>query len=135
MSYSILPTTPAGARIIAAASELIETFSARADAADRASEICAENFADMQRSGVAAAFVPEELGGLGLRSMHDWILTIATLAKGDGSAAIAISMHHSATRGLAARYRASEAGSAPTRRSSARREPTTGPRWIWPSAT
>ncbi len=113
MSYNIAPRTPAGERVIAAANTLIEPFRMRADAADRANEICAENYLDMQRSGVAAAFVPEELGGMGLRSMHDWILTIATLAKGDGSAAIAISMHLSATRGLAALYRASEAGSAP----------------------
>ncbi len=113
MSYHIYPTTPAGERVIAVASDLIEPFRARADAADRENEICPENYTDMQRSGVAAAFVPEELGGFGLRSMHDWNLTIATLAKGDGSAAIAISMHLSATRGLAALYRASEAGSPP----------------------
>jgi len=112
MSYAIVPATPAGERVIDAASGLIEPFRLRADAADRASEICPENYADLQRTGVAAAFVPEELGGLGLRSMHDWILTIATLAKGDGSAAIAISMHLSATRGLAALYRASTPGSA-----------------------
>ncbi len=119
MSYAISPTTPAGERLIAAASDLIETFRARADAADRANEVCAENYTDLQRSGVAAAFVPEELGGMGLRSIHDWTLAIATLAKGDGSAAIAISMHFSATRGLAALYRGSEAGSAPQLRAKA----------------
>ncbi|MBT5897073.1 MAG: acyl-CoA/acyl-ACP dehydrogenase [Rhodospirillaceae bacterium] len=113
MSYSIVPNTPAGARAVGAATELIETFRARADAADRANQIAPENYADMQRTGVAAAFVPEELGGMGLRSLHDWILIIATLAKGDGSAAIAISMHLSATRGLAALYRGNEAGSPP----------------------
>lgn len=112
MSYNIAPATPAGERVIAAATGLIEPFRARTEAADRANEICADNYADMQRSGVASAFVPEELGGFGLRSMHDWILTIATLAKGDGSAAIAISMHLSTTRGLAALYRANEPGSA-----------------------
>jgi alkylation response protein AidB-like acyl-CoA dehydrogenase len=111
MSFSIYPTTPAGERVIAAAADLINPFRARADAADRANEICAANFTDMQRAGIAAAFVPEELGGMGLRSIHDWTLTIATLAKGDGSAAIAISMHLSTTRGLAALYRASEVGS------------------------
>ena len=116
MSYHITPTTPAGARIIAAASDLIETFRSRADAADRANEFCSANYADMQRTGIAAAFVPEELGGGDLRSLHDWILLIATLAKGDGSAAIAISMHLSTTRGLAAIYRRSEADSAPNTR-------------------
>lgn len=119
MSYNIAPATLAGERVIAAAADLIEPFRSRAEAADQANEICADNYTDMQRSGVASAFVPEELGGFGLRSMHDWILTIATLAKGDGSAAIAISMHLSATRGLAALYRANEPGSAPHTRAKA----------------
>ena len=119
MSYAITPATPEGARAVAAAQELIEPFRARADAADRANAMCAENYADMQRSGVAAAFVPEELGGFGLRALHDWTLIIATLARGDGSAAIAISMHFSATRGLAALYRNSDPDSPPQVRAKA----------------
>ena len=35
----------------------------------------------MKSSGLAAAFVPEELGGFSLRYMHDWALTIATLPR------------------------------------------------------
>lgn len=116
MTYRISPRTPEGERAVALATGLIETFRERADAADRASRICPENYRDMQTSGVASAFVPEELGGLGLRSMHDWNLIIARLAKGDGSAGIAISMHLSATRGLAAVYRANAPGSAPHER-------------------
>lgn len=116
MSYSIAPATPEGARVVAAADGLIEVFRARADAADRANAMCPENYTDMQKAGVISAFVPVELGGLGLRSMHDWILTIATLARGDASAAIAISMHLSATRGLAALHRANPPDSTPHRR-------------------
>ncbi|MBL6599002.1 MAG: acyl-CoA/acyl-ACP dehydrogenase [Alphaproteobacteria bacterium] len=116
MSYAIKPRTPEGERAIAIAEGLIERFRARADAADRANEICPDNYRDMQNEGIAAAFVPEALGGLGLRSMHDWTLLIASLAKGDGSAAIAISMHLSATRGLAALYRAATPGSPPRAR-------------------
>ena len=112
MSYTITPATPEGARAVAAAAELIEPFRQRAEAADRANEMDLQNYDDMQRSGVAAAFVPEALGGFGLRSMHDWNLLLTTLARGDGSAAIAISMHLSATRGLAGLYHNSEAGSA-----------------------
>ena len=112
MSYTITPATPEGARVVAAAAELIEPFRQRAEAADRANEMDLQNYDDMQRSGVAAAFVPEALGGFGLRSMHDWNLLLTTLARGDGSAAIAISMHLSATRGLAGLYRNSEDGSA-----------------------
>ena len=36
MSYCIVPTTPAGRRAIAAATDLIEVFQDRADAADQA---------------------------------------------------------------------------------------------------
>ncbi len=116
MTYRISPRTPEGARAVAIAESLNEPLRARADAADRANRIEPENYRDMQAAGLAAAFVPEDLGGLGLRSMHDWVLTIAALAKGDGSAAIAISMHLSATRGLAALWRGSEPGSAPHER-------------------
>lgn len=119
MSYRILPRTPEGQRAIAAAESLLPAFRERADAADRANAICSDNYTDMQRSGVAAAFVPDELGGMGLRSMHDWNLLIATLAKGDGSAGIAISMHLSATRGLAGIYRANPPGSAAHERAKA----------------
>ena len=80
MSYAISPRTPEGARAVLAAADLIEPFRERADAADRANEMCVENYADMQHSGVAASFVPEELGGFGLQSMHDWNLIIATLS-------------------------------------------------------
>ena len=119
MSYRIVPRTPAGERLIAAASGLRDVFQERSEGADRANEICAENYTDMQAAGITAAFVPEELGGMGLRSMHDWIAAIATLAKGDGSAAIAISMHLSATRGLAALYSTSKPSSAPHNRAKA----------------
>jgi alkylation response protein AidB-like acyl-CoA dehydrogenase len=119
MTYRISPRTPEGARVVAIAEALNEPLRARADAADRANRIDPENYQDMQRTGLAAAFVPEELGGLGLHSMHDWTLVIATLAKGDGSAAIAISMHLSATRGLAGVYRSNPPGSAPHERAKA----------------
>lgn len=105
MSYAIQPASDAGARVVEAAASLIEPFRSRAAAADDANAMEPENFRDIQRTGVAAAFVPEDLGGMGMRSMHDWVLTIATLARGDASAAIAISMHLSQTRGLAGVYR------------------------------
>jgi alkylation response protein AidB-like acyl-CoA dehydrogenase len=119
MSYRISPVSPEGERVVAIAAGLNPALRERADAADRANRIEPQNYRDMQASGLAAAFVPAELGGLGLRSIHDWILAITTLAKGDGSAAIAISMHLSATRGLAGVYRANPPGSAPHQRAKA----------------
>ena len=62
--------------------------------------MCRENFDDLFTTGISAAFVPEEMGGFGLESIHDWILMIATLARGDASTAIAINMHLIVSRGL-----------------------------------
>ena len=90
MSFALNPRTAGGEAVISAASSLVEAFAQRAQAADAANEVSRENFDELIRSRVASAFVPEELGGFGLTSIHDWILTIATLARGDASTAIAI---------------------------------------------
>ena len=82
MSYAISPITEAGGHVIGAAESLIETFRARLGATDRTYEIDPENYRDMQHVGITVAFVPKELGGFGLQSIHDWTLTIAALARG-----------------------------------------------------
>ena len=57
MSYAISPISKEGTRLIGAAESLIEPFRSRSYAADRANEIDAENYHDMQRVGIASAFV------------------------------------------------------------------------------
>jgi alkylation response protein AidB-like acyl-CoA dehydrogenase len=104
MSFELSPRTASGEAVVAAASSLVETFAQRAQAADAANEVSRENFDDLIASGVASAFVPEELGGFGLESIHDWILTITTLARGDASTAIAINMHLAVSRGIVQAY-------------------------------
>lgn len=104
MSFELSPRTTRGAAVVAAAEALVETFAKRAQDADASNEVCRENFADLITSGVASAFVPQELGGFGLESIHDWVLTIVTLARGDASTAIAINMHLGVSRGLALAY-------------------------------
>ena len=54
--------------------------------------------------------MPQELGGFGLTSVHDWLAGIATLAQGDGSTAIAINMHLGVSRGLVGAYLAAQRG-------------------------
>lgn len=104
MSFVLRPRTARGEVVVAAAEVLVETLAERSREADAANEVCRENFADLISSGVASAFVAEELGGFGLDSIHDWVLTIVTLARGDASTAIAINMHLAASRGLALAY-------------------------------
>ena len=98
------PATAAGERLLAAISDAHPAISERSAAADAAESMSAENFADLKRSGIAAAFVPEALGGMGLTSMQDWALAIKALARADGSTAIALNMHLGATRGMAERW-------------------------------
>ena len=113
MGYRVTPITRAGERFVEAAEEHVTIFRARADAADAGNKMCTENFQDLQQSGVASAFVPEELGGFGLTSVHDWMAGIATLGRGDGSTAIAINMHLAVTRGMALAYRGAKANTSP----------------------
>jgi len=90
--------------VVAAADSLVASLAERARGADARNEMCRENFDDLFDAGISSAFVPEELGGSGLESIHDWILAIATLARGDASTAIAITMHHAIGRRMAQRY-------------------------------
>lgn len=106
------PATPAGIRFATLATEHAAVFRERAAAHDAAGTMPSENYDDMKRSGFIAAFVPEELGGLGLESVHDWCAGLERLARGDPSTAIAIDMHFGSSRGLAVRWRATGDASA-----------------------
>ena len=116
MSFALRPRTERGEAVVAAAESLVEGFAERAAAADAANQVDRHNFDELVRTGVAAAFVPQELGGLGLESLHDWVLTIATLARGDASTAISVNMHLGISRGLVLAHRdaqqASDVGAA-----------------------
>lgn len=99
-----MPKTAIGKQVVTAAEALIPSFAERAGAADAANSLCLPNYEDLAASGVSAAFVPQALGGMGLESIHDWILTIVTLARGDASTAIAMNMHLGVSRGMAGAY-------------------------------
>lgn len=109
MSFPLQPRTAAGQQTVAAAQSIVAGLAERAGEADANNAICASNFNELISSGVASAFVPEELGGFGLTSIEDWITTIATLARGDGSTAIAINMQLGVSRGMAQAYQATKA--------------------------
>ena len=108
MSFQLQPQTEAGKRVAEAAEQLLPVLRERSSAADQQAAISTENFSDLQRDKIAAAFVPQQLGGFGLTAIHDWLLLINTLARGDGSTAIAINMHLGFSRGLAIAYAAAK---------------------------
>jgi len=103
------PTTAAGQRFVRLAEEHATVFRARAAAHDAESTFPADNYEEMKRSGFLAAFVPAELGGIGLESVHDWCAGLDRLGRGDPSTAIAINMHFISARNVAERWRAARA--------------------------
>ena len=104
MTFSMTPKTAAGELFYAAAASHIPDLQIRSAKADKAGAVDEEIYKGLFSSGLASAFVPAELGGFGLNSVHDWILGIATLARGDASTAIAINMHLGVSRGMALGY-------------------------------
>ncbi len=104
MTFDLAARTDAGKKFVDACIAVIPELRENADEADRNAEMVEANFLRLQSQGIASAFVPESLGGMGLSSIHDWMLGIRALARGDGSTAIGINMHLAVTRGMATAY-------------------------------
>ena len=107
MSYELRPRTKEGKRFIEATESVIKNLRDRADNADRKSIVDENNFSDMLSSGIIGAFVPKIFGGIGLTSIHDWMVGISRLGQGDGSVAIMTNMHLAVSRGMKETWTAS----------------------------
>src|SRR5690606_6033945 len=92
------------ARFIALAQKLAASCSRRAADHDRAGTFPFENVAEIRASGLPRLVVPEALGGWGA-TLLETVRTVETLAVGDGSTALGITMHFQ-TLGSAAESRA-----------------------------
>jgi alkylation response protein AidB-like acyl-CoA dehydrogenase len=104
MLLELTPRTRAGEDLVATAERLAEDFATRAGAHDRDGSYPFESIAALRGAGYLAAAVPEELGGLGVRSVHDVIVASGRLARGDASVAIGINMHLIVVLNLARRW-------------------------------
>ncbi len=103
------PCTEAGRRFVGIAEGHVDSFRARAAEHDAAGSFPGESFEELKKSGAIAAFVPGELGGLGLVSVHDWAIGLARLGRGDPSTAIALNMHLAVSRILVQAWRTARA--------------------------
>ncbi|MFP8880761.1 MAG: acyl-CoA dehydrogenase family protein [Myxococcota bacterium] len=103
------PETGAGHRFVSVAEGHVEAFRERAAKHDEASSFPAENFEELKESGAMGAFVPAELGGIGLDSVHDWACGLERLGRGCASTAIALNMHLAVSRQIAGRWKEAKA--------------------------
>jgi len=104
MLQELTARTRAGEDLVAAAERLAEDFATRAGVHDRDGSYPFESIGALRRAGYLAAAVPEELGGLGVSSVHDVIVASGRLARGDASVAIGVNMHLVVGLNLARRW-------------------------------
>lgn len=93
MDFELQPLTGPGRRFVALAEEHAADFGTRAAQHDRAGSFPFENIEAMKESGFINGTVPAEFGGMGVASIHDYMIGISRLARGDASTAIAVNMH------------------------------------------
>ncbi|MEU7181106.1 MULTISPECIES: acyl-CoA dehydrogenase family protein [Streptomyces] len=106
------PITTAGRRLLDLVLRLRPALEAESRENDRTAAFPAHLFDDMRKEGVLGAAVPDELGGLGVRSLHDVALALSEVAKAD--AGVALALHMQCSRGLTLTYER-EHGAAPAR--------------------
>ncbi len=93
MDFELKATTEQGLRFVTLCELHATDFAQRAGDHDRNGSFAFENIDDLKGSGVMGACAPEDLGGLGVESVHDFAVGISRLGRGDGSTAIASTMH------------------------------------------
>ncbi len=91
--YPLDAGTEAGRLFVRAAENHVAPFRARAAGHDREGRFAFENVRDMRESGVMAAAVPREHGGMGVESLRDLMVGMSRIARGDAATAIAANMH------------------------------------------
>jgi alkylation response protein AidB-like acyl-CoA dehydrogenase len=105
MPMELRARTPEGAALVASAERLADDLAAGATARDLDGSYPFEGIGALQRASYFGAPVPEELGGLGVGSVHDAVIASGRLARGDASLAIGVNMHLVVVINLARRWR------------------------------
>ena len=110
MDFELHARTESGRRLVALAEELAADFAARAAEHDRAGTYPHEDVAALRDSGYLAAPIPQELGGLGVESVHDLLVASSRLSRGQPSVAIGANMHWIPLVNMAHLWRAASIG-------------------------
>ncbi|MCA9850076.1 MAG: acyl-CoA/acyl-ACP dehydrogenase [Dehalococcoidia bacterium] len=87
------PKTDAQRTLLATAQAIAEQIASTAPAHDRDASFPFEHFEAMRAAGYLGAAVPREFGGGG-HGLDDLVLAQLAIARGDGSTALAVGMHH-----------------------------------------
>jgi alkylation response protein AidB-like acyl-CoA dehydrogenase len=93
MSLELTARTETGARLAALADELAAQIAPHAARHDRDASFPFESFDTIKQHGYFLAPIPEELGGLGVVSLHDLVVAQSRLARGDAALALGVNMH------------------------------------------
>jgi alkylation response protein AidB-like acyl-CoA dehydrogenase len=93
MSLELTARTDPGAHLVALAEALATEIGPRAANHDREGSFPFDSFAAVKQSGYFAAPVPEQLGGLGVTSVHDLLVASSRLACGDAALTLGVNMH------------------------------------------
>ena len=93
MSLELTARTDPGVRLIALAETLSNEIAPRAADHDRNGSFPFDSLAAVKQRGYLAAPVPEQLGGLGVTSVHDLLVASSRLARGDAALTLGVNMH------------------------------------------
>ena len=93
MPLELTARTDSGARLVALAERLASEIALRAADHDRDGSFPFDSLASVKQSGYLAAPIPEQLGGLGVASVHDLLVASSRLARGDAALTLGVNMH------------------------------------------
>jgi alkylation response protein AidB-like acyl-CoA dehydrogenase len=104
--FELTAKTEPGAALVALAEVLADEIGAHAAEHDRDASYPFESFAAVKRSGYFRAPIPEQLGGLGVTSVHDVLVASSRLARGDASLTLGVNMHFAYLQNVVRRWHA-----------------------------
>ena len=93
MPLELTARTDPGARLVALAERLASEIALCAADHDRDGSFPFDSLASVKQSGYLAAPIPEQLGGLGVASVHDLLVASSRLARGDAALTLGVNMH------------------------------------------